>query len=57
MATATGLNDYLDLAEIHRLSGEAALKYAYEQMDRTEQVKAKERKREGRREEREGNGN
>ena len=53
MATLAGLKDYLDLAEKYGLSGESALKYANEQMDRAELLKTKEREREERREERE----
>ena len=41
MVTVTGLKEYLELAEKYGLSGESALKYANEQVDRAERAKAR----------------
>ena len=46
MATLAGLKEYLDLAERYGLSGESALKYANEQLDRAERAKTRQEERE-----------
>ena len=46
MVTVTGLREYLELAEKYGLSGESALKYANEQIDRAERAKARQEERE-----------
>ena len=45
MVTVTGLKEYLDLAERYGLSGESALKYANEQLDRAERAKTRQEER------------
>lgn len=46
MVTVTALKEYLDLAERYGLSGESALKYANEQLDRAERAKTRQEERE-----------
>ena len=46
MATLAGLKEYLDLAVKHGLTGDSALKYASEQLDRADRVRIRQEERE-----------
>ena len=53
MATLAGHEEYLEIAEKHGLRGEDALKFANEQIDRTERARTRQEEKEEKERERE----